>query len=94
MNSKNFHNAIQYLKEATGLVENISIEDFKIIWNEIESLPAHKKEVKNELVYIVNKHYRKIYGSAPKFYFQKGIDLTSISYYLELIKKEVEHDRK
>ncbi len=89
MNSKNFHTAIQYLKKATGLDENISIEDFKIIWNEIESLPTHKKEVKNEWISIINKYYRKTYGSAPKFYFQKGLDLTQLSLYLKSIKEVI-----
>lgn len=91
---KNYEIAIEHLKKATDLAEEMSIEDFKVIWSKIESLPNSKKEERKEWQFIIMNYYKLIYGKSPKFYIKKGMDITSLSFYLKSIKEIIKNEKK
>lgn len=91
---KNYEIAIEHLKKATDLAEEVNIEDFKSIWSKIESLPKSKQEEKKEWIFIIMRHYELVYNKNPRFYFRKGLDITSLSFYLKSIKEVITNGKK
>ena len=84
---------ILYLKEATDLLSDLSINDFIEIWSRIQSLPPSKINSKEEWQSIISEYYRENCDASPIFAINEGVDFTSVKYYLQLIKEEVEKNK-
>ncbi len=84
---------ILYLKEASDLLSNLSINDFIEIWNRIQALPPSKVDSKEEWQNIISEYYHENYDDPPIFALNEGVDFTSVKHYLQLIKEEVKKNR-
>lgn len=78
--------AIREFKSATGILEKLSIEDFKVIIKQVFALSDEKIKDKWEWINIVNDYFQKKYNKLPTINLSEGIDFSSLEYHLHLIK--------
>ncbi len=80
---------ILYLKEASDLLSNLSINDFIEIWNRIQALPPSKVDSKEEWQNIISEYYHENYDDPPIFALNEGVDLLQLNTTFNLLKKKL-----